>query len=125
MSKSMKAGQTAGQSNQTAPVITTPHRMPKAAMAGSFARKVPSQRTAGQDVAGDANQVKITRGGSSSAKQTWKGARDGYTTKSAPAYVASPGPMNSRDSGMSKSQQVKGKDGKRVPSESKSVAGQS
>jgi hypothetical protein len=98
---------------------------PVAAMAGSLSRKIPDAKKAGQDVAGEANQVKITHGKGDAGKQTWKGARSGYTTKSAPEYKGSPGPMNGSGSGMGKEQNVKGKDGKSAPRESKSVAGRS
>jgi hypothetical protein len=94
-------------------------------MAGSLSRKIKEPAKAGQDVAGEANQVKITHGRGDSGKQTWKGARSGYTTKSAPEYKGSPGPMNTGSSGMGKEQNVKGKDGKSAPRESQQVAGRS
>jgi len=93
---------------------------PVAAMAGSFSRKIPGPAKAGQDVAGEANQVKITHGRGDAGKQTWKGARSGYTTVEAPKYVAA---ITSREEGMAAKQSVKGKHGKGAPRESQQVAG--
>jgi len=115
----MKAGQTAGKSGGTSPVITKSSRMPGVQMPGSRTRKVTTERCA----CGVQDQVAITHGKSAGGKQTWKGAAQGYTTKSAPAFVGAPGPMNMRNSGMGKVQSVKGKDGSRAPRESRSVAG--
>lgn len=41
-------------------------------------------------------------------KQTWKGAKEGYTSKKAPEYKGSPGKLNSGTSKGGK-QKVKGK----------------
>jgi hypothetical protein len=77
---------------QRTEVISHSQTRPVAASAGSFSRKIPSDCPvyAGQYVAGEADQVKITTGKSSPGKQTWKGAREGYTTRSLPAYTSSP-----------------------------------
>ena len=75
-----------------------------AVMAGSMSRKFPEAKKAGQDVAGsESNQVEISFKSKSPGKQTWKGSASGFTTKSAPAYVASPANSTGQDTS-SKSQ---------------------
>lgn len=103
--------------------------MAKAAMAGSLTRKIPEQNKAGQNVAGEANQVEISFKSKSPGKKTWEGSSDGYTTKSVPSYVASPANSSGSDTpskSQSKGKQtVKGKQGSKAPSESKPVSGRS
>jgi len=108
-----KAGLENPATSQRSSVIS--HGVSKAttAMAGSFARKFPETKKAGQDVAGEANQVAISFKSKSPGKQTWKGAASGFTTKTVPAYVASPAKSTGQDTA-SKSQnkgrqKVKGK----------------
>ena len=103
-------------------VISNRQSMPGVQMPGSRTKKVASQK-AGQDVAGEANQVKITTGGSYQGKQTWKGAKEGYTCKTAPDFKGAKVDLNTAASGMAKKQTVKGKHLGRAPGESKSVAG--
>lgn len=66
-------------------------------MPGDRTRKVPGPKKAGQDVAGEANQVKITTGDSQPGKQTWKGAREGYTMRSVADYIAAPAKSTFQD----------------------------
>ncbi len=75
---------------QETDVISNRQSMPGVQMPGTRTRKVPGSAKAGQDVAGEANQVAITHAKSSPGKQTWKGAREGYTTRSVPDYQSSP-----------------------------------
>ena len=70
-------------------VISNRQSRPGVQMPGDRTRKVSTGK-AGQDVAGEANLVKITTGTSSPGKQTWKGASLGYTTRSVPDYKPSP-----------------------------------
>jgi hypothetical protein len=122
-------------------------------MPGTKLRKIPGGK-AGNDVAGEANMVKITHGNSNPGKQTWKGARDGYTTRSIPAYSPSPCADSQQDTkpyaigskptstgkytgrnvhlngsikrgGGSAKQSVKGKNPPRTDGEAKQVAGRS
>ena len=122
-----KAGCENPATSQRSDVISHGVTKPVAAMAGSFSRKIPGPVKAGQDVAGEANQVEISFKSKSPGKQTWKGSANGYTTRSFPSYVASPASSTGQDT-PSKSQnkgrqKVKGVMGKRAPGESKSVAG--
>ena len=94
--------------SQRSDVIATSHIMLKAAMAGSFSRKIPAPVKAGQDVAGsNNNQVEISFKSKSPGKQTWKGSSEGFTTRSFPAYVASP--ANSTGSDTASKSQHKGR----------------
>ena len=109
-----KAGCENPAKSQRSDVLATKHVMPTAAMAGSFSRKIPDVKKAGQDVAGsDNNTVEISFKSKSPGKQTWKGAASGFTTRTPPAYVASPASSTGQDTS-SKSQhkgrqKVKGK----------------
>lgn len=103
----------------TSEVVSNRQSMPVAGMAGSFTRKIPGTTKAGQDVAGDANQVAITHGKSSPGKQTWKGAREGYTSRTVPKFEAA---WTSHETSDRAEQSVKGKSSKRT-SEAKTVAG--
>ena|SRR3989304_3159527 len=110
---SKKAGCENPATSQRSDVISHGVSKATAAMAGSFSRKFPDSAKAGQDVAGEANQVEITFKRKSPGKQTWKGASEGFTTKSFPSYVASPAKSTGQDTS-SKSQnkgrqKVKGK----------------
>jgi hypothetical protein len=110
---SYKAGCENPATSQRSDVISHGVSKATAAMAGSFNRKIPGPEKAGQDVAGEANQVVISFKNKSPGKQTWKGAASGFTTRSAPAYVASPASSTGSDTA-SKSQhkgrqKVKGK----------------
>mgnify|MGYP001575066982 FL=1 len=109
----------------TSPVIVHRAVRPGVQMPGSRTRKIPGPAKAGQDTAGEARQVKITHSGKSPGKQTWKGAADGYTTRSAPAYVAAEVGGNASGSGGGAKQHVKGKHPAKVGGEAKSVAGKS
>jgi len=101
---SYKAGCEPPASSQRSDVLSTKHVMPTAAMAGSFSRKFPETKKAGQDVAGSqSNQVEIRFSTKSPGKQTWKGSSDGFTTRKAPPYVASPANSTGQDTA-SKSQ---------------------
>lgn len=102
--------------------ITVPHKtsMATAAMAGSFSRKIPGPKKAGQDVAGEANQVKITHGASPVGKQTWKGSREGFTIRKAPKFT--PAISTPEHSGGAR-QSVKGKRGSKAPAEAAQVSG--
>ena len=75
--------------SQRSEVIPNRQTRPGVQMPGSRTRKIPGGK-AGNDVAGEANQVKITHGNTSPGKQTWKGAANGYTTRSIPDYRPSP-----------------------------------
>jgi hypothetical protein len=123
MAKYLKAGCENPASSQRSEVIANRQTKPVAAMAGSFSRKIPGAKKAGQDVAGEANLVAITHGKSSPGKQTWKGASVGYTTREAPKYIPSPAATGGSESKGSAKQSVKGKRGKAAPGEAKSVAG--
>ena len=106
--KYSKAGCENPASSQRSSVIATSHVMPKAAMAGSFSRKIPVPVKAGQNVAGsNNNQVEISFKSKSPGKQTWKGSSEGFTTRSFPAYVASP--ANSTGSDTASKSQHKGR----------------
>jgi hypothetical protein len=101
---SYKAGCENPATSQRSNVISHGVSKPTAAMAGSFARKFPETKKAGQDVAGsNNNQVEIRFSTKSPGKQTWKGSSEGFTTKSVPAYVASPAKSSGSDTS-SKSQ---------------------
>lgn len=91
MAKSYRAGCENPATSQRSDVISHGTSKAVAAMAGSFSRKIPGPVKAGQDVAGKANQVEISFKSKSPGKQTWKGSSEGFTTRKAPAYVASPG----------------------------------
>lgn len=85
--------QTGGEnpaSSQSVPVIANPQTRPGVQLPGERTKKVPGKVNVGNDVAGEANQVKITTGASYAGKQTWKGAKEGYTTRGIPDYVPSP-----------------------------------
>lgn len=71
-------------------VIFNRQSMPGVQMPGTRTRKFPGPSKVGQDVAGESKFVEITHGKSSPGKQTWKGARDGYTIRSIPDYKPSP-----------------------------------
>jgi hypothetical protein len=120
-------------------------------MPGTRTRKVDAGK-AGNDVAGEANMVKITSGRHNVGKKTWKGSELGYTTRSIPDYKASPAADTFQDTkpyktgnkptstgeytgrnvhlngsikrgGGSAKQSVKGKNPPRTDGEAKSVAG--
>ena len=95
--------------SSTSPVIS--HKVTKAvaAAAGSFSRKFPEAKRAGQNVAGDSNMVKITkhREGGFDGKQTWKGSIEGYTTRAIPAYKPANVGGNTLSSGNHAKQKVK------------------
>ena len=139
-------------SSQSTPVIRNRQTRPGVQMPGDRTRKFPEAKKAGQDVAGEANQVKITHGDSNPGKQTWKGARAGYTERSFPNYKPAPARDTFQDTkpievgskptstgkysgknvhlngdikrgGVGPKQSVKGKQGARAPQESRSVAG--
>lgn len=81
--------------SQRTEVISNRQTKPVAAAAGSFSRKIPGPKKAGQDVAGEANFVKVTTRDAEGSlpagvKQTWKGPEDGYTTRSIPDHKPSP-----------------------------------
>ena len=99
-----KAGCEPPASSQRSSVISHGVIKATAAMAGSMSRKFPEQRKAGQAVAGSTdNQVEISFKSKSPGKQTWKGSADGFTTRKAPEYVASPANSTGQDTS-SKSQ---------------------
>lgn len=75
---------------QRVDVISNRQSRPGVQMPGERTRKIPGPMKAGQDTAGEANMVTITHGKSSPGKQTWKGAREGYTGRSLAAYEPSP-----------------------------------
>ena len=148
-----KAGCENPATSATSPVIANRQTRPGVQMPGTKLRKIPGGK-AGNDVAGEANMVKITHGNSNPGKQTWKGARDGYTTRSIPAYSPSPCADSQQDTkpyaigskptstgkytgrnvhlngsikrgGGSAKQSVKGKNPPRTDGEAKQVAGRS
>ena len=94
---SYKAGCENPATSQRSGVIATSHIMPKAAMAGSLSRKISLPVKAGQDVAGEANQVEISFKSKSPGKQTWKGSSEGFTTRKVPEYTASPANSTGQD----------------------------
>ena len=89
MAKYSKAGCEDPASAQKVDVISNRQTRPGVQMPGERTRKVSTAK-AGQDVAGEANLVAITHGKSSPGRQTWKGARDGYTSRSVTDYKPSP-----------------------------------
>ncbi len=103
-----KAGCEEPATSQRSDVISTPHVMPTAGMAGSFSRKIPGPEKSGQDVAGEANQVEISFKSKSPGKKTWEGSVDGETTKSVPKYTSAEVGLNTGKSTGGK-QKVKGK----------------
>lgn len=147
-----KAGCENPASSSTSPVIANRQTRPGVQMPGTRTRKV-SEGKAGNDVAGEANMVKITHGkAGTSGKKTWKGSELGYTTRSIPDYKASPAQDTYQDTkpyktgskptatgeysgrnvhlngsvkkgGGSAKQSVKGKHPARTDGEAKSVAG--
>ena len=148
----MKVGNENPAKSATVPVISNPQSRPGVQLPGERTRKVDAGK-AGNDVAGEANQVKVTTGGGtpSVAKQTWKGAESGYTTRSVPEYLPSPAADTCQDTepnktgskpagpgylagkvklngdikrgGGSPKQSVKGKNPPRTDGEAKTVAG--
>lgn len=120
-----KAGCENPATSATSPVISHKQSKPGVQMPGDRTRKIPGPAKAGQDVAGEARQVKITHGNASPGKQTWKGSRDGYTTRSAPAYQAAEVGGNESDSDSDAKQSVKGKNPPRSHVENGNVAGRS
>jgi hypothetical protein len=82
----MKATQIAGIPGARTDVITHKRTRPTAAKAGDFARKIPTPVKVGKEELAKQSQVAITHGKSSGAKQTWKGAAAGYTSKKMPDY---------------------------------------
>lgn len=119
----MKAGNENPARSSTTPVISSRQSMPGVQMPGERTRKAPTGK-AGQDVAGEANQVKITHGSKSPGRQTWKGSAEGYTSRSTPAYSPAEVGGNTQSSGNHAKQSVKGVRGKSAPAEGKQVAGQ-
>lgn len=148
----MGAGLENPAKSSTSPVIPNRQSMPGVQMPGTRTKKVSTGK-AGNDVAGEANMVKITHGSGPQGKQTWKGAAEGYTVREAPVYKASPASDTYQDTkpyqtgskptregdytgknvhlngdikrgGGSAKQSVKGKPDNRTGGEAKSVAGQ-
>ena len=117
----MKVGQANPATSARSEVISHRQSKPEAAMAGSFSRKMPS---VSRFACGEQEQVKVSFSSASPGKQTWKGAANGYTTRSIPSYQASPAQNSGVEAKKTASQQVKGKDGK-SRAEAKSVAGKS
>lgn len=126
---------------------------PGVQMPGERTRKVSGEAKAGQNVAGEAEMVKVAFSSKSPGKQTWKGAAAGYTVREEPKYVPSPAADTWQDTkpfqvgmkptregdytgknvhlngdikrgGGSAKQSVKGKPDNRTGGEAKSVAGQ-
>lgn len=146
-----KAGCENPAKSSTSPVIPNRQTRPGVQLPGERTKKVREGK-AGQDVAGEANQVKISFGNKTPGKQTWKGAAEGYTLRSVPEYKASPAADTYQDTkpyqtgskptkegdytgknvrlnepkhgGGSAKQTVKGKPDNRSGGEAKSVAGQ-
>ena len=146
----MKVGSENPAKSSTVPVISNPQSMPGVQLPESRTRKV-SAKDSEEEAAGEASQVEITHGKSSPGKQTWKGAADGYTTRSIPDYRPSPAGDTYQDTqpnktgskpagpgylagkvklngdikrgGGSPKQSVKGKNPPRTDGEAKTVAG--
>src|SRR5229473_2599112 len=60
-------------------------KMPQAAMAGSFSRKIPGPEKVGQDVAGVADMTSVKGPKGQVGKKTWSGDTRGYTNVKMPA----------------------------------------
>lgn len=149
----MGAGLENPAKSSTSPVISNRQTRPGVQLPGTRTRKVPGPAKAGQDVAGEANMVKVTHGSGPQGKQTWKGSASGYTVRSVPDYKPSPAKDTYQDTkpyqvgskpgregdytgknvhlngdikrgGGSAKQSVKGKNPPRTDGEAKPVAGQ-
>jgi hypothetical protein len=148
-----RTGNEAPATQELVDVIANRQTRPGVQLPGERTRKIPGPLKANS--AGEADHVQITHGSleySSASKQTWKGAKAGYTVREEPKYVPAPAkdtwqdtrpwavgskPTNNGDytgknvhlngdikrGGGSAAQSVKGKRPPRTDGEAKPVAG--
>jgi len=82
---------------QRTDVIRNRQSMPGVQMPGTHTHKIPNPVFVGNEELATQDKVSARGGSRNVGKQTWKGARDGYTTRSIPEYVPSPAADSMQD----------------------------